>query len=123
MLRPFFVNYQVKFQEFVMAKEFWTVTEALEFFEVDEKFLKILEEESIVCPTCENDDLPARKFSTTEIEKLRVAKMLMEELEVNLPGVEIILQMRHNMIEMRKQFDAILADLSRHMRTHLDAGR
>ena len=106
-----------------MAKEFWTVREVLDFFEVEEQFLKILEEESIVCATCEDDNLPARKFSTVEIEKLRVAKMLMEELEVNLPGVEIILRMRRNMIEMRKQFDAILADLSRHVRTHLDAGR
>ena len=106
-----------------MAKEFWTVTEVLEFFEVDEQFLKVLEEESIVCATFEGDAPPARKFSTMEMEKLRVAKMLMEELEVNLPGVEIILRMRRNMIEMRKQFDAILADLSRHVRIHLDAGR
>ena len=105
-----------------MAKEFWTVNEVLEFFEVDEQFLKILEEESIVCATCDDNDLPGRKFSTMEMEKLRVAKMLMEELEVNLPGIEIILQMRRNMIEMRRQFDDILSDLSRHVRIHLDKG-
>ena len=106
-----------------MVKEFWTVKEVVEFFEVDEHFLKVLEEESIVCSTCEDEDPPVRKFPTEEMEKLRVAKMLMEELEVNLPGVEIILRMKYNMIEMRKQFDSILEDLARHVRVHVDAGR
>jgi MerR family transcriptional regulator/heat shock protein HspR len=106
-----------------MAKEFWTVTEVLEFFEVDEHFLAVLEEESIVCATCEDDNLPKRKFHTEDMEKLRVAKILMEEMEVNLPGVDIILRMKQNMIEMRKQFDAILEDLAKHVRVHVDAGR
>lgn len=106
-----------------MAKEFWTVTEVLEFFEIDEHFVRVLEEESIVCATCEDDDLRKRKFHIEEMEKLRVAKMLMEELEVNLPGVDIILRMKHNMIQMRKQFDAILEDLAKHVRVHVDSGR
>ena len=106
-----------------MAKEFWTVTEVLEFFEIDEHFIRVLEEESIVCATCEDDDLHERKFHVEEMEKLRVAKMLMEELEVNLPGVDIILRMKHNMVEMRKQFDAILEDLAKHVRVHVDSSR
>ncbi len=121
--KTFFVNNDATLWEFVMAKEFWTVTEVLEFFEVDEQFLKVLEEEEIVCATCEDDNLPARKFSAVEMEKLRVARMLMKELEVNLPGVEIILRMRRNMIDMRNQFDAILGDLSRQVRIHLNTGR
>lgn len=95
-----------------MDKEFWTVTEVVEFFQIDEKFLVQLEEEEIVCPTCPAD--PSDKvFSLNELENLRLAKVLVEDMGVNLAGVEIILRMRQNMFNMRKQFDEILEDLAR----------
>jgi len=47
-----------------------------------------------------------------ELDKLRLVKVLMEEMEVNLPGVEVILRMRQNMLQMRRQFDDILEDLA-----------
>ena len=97
-----------------MAKELWTVTEVLEFYQIEEGFLRHLEEEEIVCPAC-NGGLSTRLFHANELEKLRVAKILMEDMEVNLSGVEVILQMRKNMIDMRRQFDAILEDLVRQM--------
>ena len=98
-----------------MAKEFWTITEVVEIFQIDERFLAELEEEEILCPIC-RDDSQAKLFSSSELEKLRLAKMLIEDMDVNLPGVDIILRMRQNMIQMRKQFDAILEDLSQHLR-------
>ena len=105
-----------------MAKELWTVTEVLEFFQVEESFLRHLEEEDIVCPTCD-EDLSAKLFHINELEKLRVAKILVEDMDVNLSGVEVILQMRKNMIEMRRQFDAILEDLARQMQKTLKRNR
>jgi MerR family transcriptional regulator/heat shock protein HspR len=36
----------------------------------------------------------------------------MEDMDVNLPGVEVILRMRENMVQMRRQFDAILEELA-----------
>ena len=98
-----------------MTKEFWTITEVIEIFEVEERFLADLEEEEIVCPTC-LEDPSAKLFPTGELDKLRLAKILVEELGINLPGVDVILRMRQNMIEMRKQFDAILEDLAKHMK-------
>jgi MerR family transcriptional regulator/heat shock protein HspR len=98
-----------------MKKEFWTTHEVIEIFEIDERFLSELEEEEILCPTC-RDDSPAKLISSSELEKLRLAKLLIEDMDVNLPGVDIILRMRQNMIQMRKQFDAILEELSRHFR-------
>ena len=105
-----------------MAKELWTVTEVLEFFQIEEPFLRHLEEEEIVCPTC-NEGLSTRLFHINELEKLRIAKILMEDMEVNLSGVEVILQMRQSMIEMRRQFDAILEDLSRQLQKSLKISR
>jgi MerR family transcriptional regulator/heat shock protein HspR len=97
-----------------MTKKLWTVTDVLEFFQVEEKLIKDLEEEEIICPTCK-EGLPTRLFHIHELEKLRIAKILMEEMDVNLSGVEVILQMRQNMIDMRRQFDAILEDLARQL--------
>jgi MerR family transcriptional regulator/heat shock protein HspR len=39
-----------------------------------------------------------------------------EDLGVNLAGVDVILDMRRKMIEMRRQFDAILEDLANRFR-------
>ena len=98
-----------------MDKGFWTVKEVVEIFEVDERFLQELEEEVILCPLCR--DKPSSKvFSTSELEKIRLAKILVEEMDVNVAGVEIILRMRQMMFEMRKQFDDILEDLARQVR-------
>jgi MerR family transcriptional regulator/heat shock protein HspR len=94
-----------------MDKEYWTLAEVVEFFQIDEKFLVQLEEEEIVCPTCPTDP-PAKLFSSNELENLRLAKVLVEDMGVNLAGVEIILRMRQNMFNMRKQFDEILEDLA-----------
>lgn len=101
-----------------MEKEYWTVREVAAFFEVDEAFLKELEAEDILCPTC-GEGVETRLFHHRELEKLRLTKILMEDLDVNLSGVEIILRMRQNMIEMRRQFDAILEDLRQQVEQRL----
>jgi len=44
-----------------------------------------------------------------------------EELGVNLPGVDIILRMRRDMFSMRRQFDAILEDLARKIRAEVES--
>ena len=104
-----------------MTKEFWTVHEVVEFFEIEEAFLTELEEEEVLCPVC-RDDSPTKLFPSTELEKLRLAKILIEDMGVNLPGVEVILRMRQTMFEMRKQFDEILEDLARHLKRDFERG-
>jgi MerR family transcriptional regulator/heat shock protein HspR len=97
-----------------MKKEYWSIREVVEIFDVDEGFLRELEEEEIVCPSCLED--PSEKvFYLGEMEKLRLAKVLSEDMGVNLPGVEVVLRMRETIFEMRKQFDEILEDMARHM--------
>jgi MerR family transcriptional regulator/heat shock protein HspR len=94
-----------------MEKKSFTTTEIMEIFQVNEDLIITLEKEEIICPECSGDE-SLKHFSQEEIEKLRIAKMLIEDLDVNLPGVEIILRMRESMISMRRQFDDILDDLS-----------
>ena len=94
-----------------MAKEFWTITEVVELLEIEESFLLELEEEEVICPVC-RDAPPKKLFTSRDLERLRLAKALVEDMGVNVAGVEVILRMRQNMIEMRQQFDAILEDLA-----------
>ena len=93
-----------------MPKEFWTIREVVEFFELEERFIADLEDEEIICPIRKKNS-PKKLFSDAELEKLRLAKLLVEDMGVNLAGVEVILRMRQNMIEMRRQFDTILEEL------------
>jgi MerR family transcriptional regulator/heat shock protein HspR len=103
------------------TREFWTVTEVVEFFQIDETFLSELEEEDIVCPICK--ERPATKlFPPSELEKLRLVKVLYEDMGVNLPGIEVILRMRQSMFDMRHQFDAILEDLMQNLREAFKKG-
>jgi MerR family transcriptional regulator/heat shock protein HspR len=102
-------------------KEFWTVTEVMEIFEVDERFLSELEEEDLLSPVC-REGSPAKVFRTEELEKLKLVKDLVEDMGVNLPGVEVILRMRQMMFDMRRQFDEILDDLAQEFQDRLKRG-
>lgn len=103
-----------------MAKEFWTITEVVEIFQVERSFLIELEEEEIVCPECRDGDTENKIFFQPDLENLRLAKLLVEDMGVNLPGVDIILRMRRNMYAMRRQFDAVLEDMAREVRRVLE---
>ena len=92
--------------------KFWTVSEIINIFQVDKSFLQHLENEEIISPVFKEDSR-TKVFPEKEVEKLRIAKILIEEMDVNLAGVEVVLQMRKNMIEMRKQFDKILDEIAK----------
>ena len=94
-----------------MDKKYWTITEITHSLKIEKTFISRLEEEDLIHPVPENK-ASEKIFAAKDVEKLRLAKTLMEDMDVNLPGVEVILQMRKNMYEMRKQFDTILEDLS-----------
>lgn len=98
-----------------MAGKYWTKTEVIEIFQMETRFLNKLEEEEIVCPDSLEDPCEKR-FSEADLERLRLAKLLVEDMGVNLAGVEIILRMRQCMFDMRAQFDLILEDVAGNVR-------
>jgi len=103
-----------------MVKEYWTTTEVMERFEVEMPFLTELEEEEIICPVCREGD-PSKLFSEMDLENLRLAKLLVDDMGVNLAGVEIILRMRQTLFEMRAQFDAVLENVAEEVRRLLQS--
>jgi MerR family transcriptional regulator/heat shock protein HspR len=104
-----------------MDKDSFTIREAVEALGVDEDFIAVL-------VSCEIISFPPdekggeRMLTARELETIRVARILVEEMDVNLPGVEVILRMRQNMMDMRRQFDDILEDIAREVKRMM-AGR
>jgi len=101
-----------------MSKEIWTVSEITKIFNVDEDFIAELEKEEIISPVYKKKKTE-KVILLKDMERLRLAKILVDEMDVNLAGVEVILKMRQNMIDMRKQFDNIFEDMVKHVKEEL----
>jgi MerR family transcriptional regulator, heat shock protein HspR len=102
-----------------MTQDFFYRRQIIEIFEMDESFLSRLEDEELVHPV-QVESVPENVFPMEEVERIRIIHNLVNELEVNLPGVEVILEMRENMIRMQQQFDVILETLIRELKARFD---
>jgi len=54
-----------------------------------------------------------RLFSTSDIERLRKAQSLMDDLGVNLAGIDVILRMTERMVEMEQQMAQMEKEIKR----------
>ncbi len=85
---------------------FYSRRQVAELLEIEDEFLTSLEQEEIV-----QIDAPASSegdFSERMLERVRVADSLVRDLEVNLPGVAIILRLREEMAELRHALGSAL---------------
>ena len=55
-------------------------------------------------------------YPLDQVDRVRVARLLMEEMGVNLEGAEVALHMREQMIAMQRQFNEILRLLGRELK-------
>jgi MerR family transcriptional regulator, heat shock protein HspR len=101
-----------------MARTYYYRKEIIEIFRCDEQFLSELEAENLVRPV-EEDSLEEQVFPPDQVERIRIITTLMHDLEVNLAGVEVILEMRENMIRMQQQFHQILESLVDELKTRI----
>jgi DNA-binding transcriptional MerR regulator len=94
------------------------VSEVLTELHVDLEFLHKLEAGDLIHPkrTSEGDVV----ISSDDAERIRLAVLLTDELEVNLPGVEVVMHMRDAMLATQQQFadilDALVDELRRQLR-------
>lgn len=93
------------------------VSEIVLQLHIDTEFLRSLADENLIQlkETSEGDVV----ISSVDAERVRVALLLTGELDVNLPGVEVIMHMRDSMLAMQRQFSEILDALVEEMRRHL----
>ena len=79
--------------------------------------LEVYEREHLITikRTVENEPV----ISADDLERARLVALLLRDLEVNLPGAEVIVHMRDEMIAMRRQFAEILEELTAELRAAL----
>ncbi len=94
------------------------VAEVIAEFHITPEFLDALETEDLIHPkrTLEGDLV----ISAEDVARIRLALLLTGELEVNLPGVEVIMHMRDSMLAMQRQFSEILDALVEELRRQRD---
>ena len=90
-----------------MSQKYYYKEEIVELLECDEELLDRLEAEEIV-RSVRTETAPGRAFPEDQVERIRIVNNLVRDLDVNLPGCEVILEMRENMMRMRRRFDQIL---------------
>jgi len=92
-----------------MARKYFHVNEILELCGVKKDFVIRLERERLI------EAVKRRKgkvYSQEQLDRVRIARVLMEEMGLNLEGVEVVLHMREQMIAAQRQFLILLRALA-----------
>jgi len=98
-----------------MPRKFLRITEVIKICNVDAKFVMRLEREKVIYPIVRRSQ---KVYPLDQVDRVRVARLLMEDMGVNLEGAEVALHMREQMIAMQRQFDEILRRLGRQLKQH-----
>jgi MerR family transcriptional regulator, heat shock protein HspR len=96
-----------------MPRKYLRITEVTKICCVDAKFVKRLEQEKVISPIVRRRQ---KLYPMDQVDRVRVAHLLIEEMGVNLEGAEVALHMREQMIAMQRQFNEILSLLSQQLR-------
>jgi hypothetical protein len=89
--------------------KYFRLTEITEQYGIVASDLEALAREELISIKRTLDEEPV--VSSDDVEKARLALLLMRELDVNLAGAEVIVHMREEMVAMQRQFGTILEAL------------
>jgi MerR family transcriptional regulator/heat shock protein HspR len=96
-----------------MPRKFLRITEVVKICDVDEEFVIRLEKEKVIYPIVRRS---RKLYPLDQVDRVRVARLLIEEMGVNLEGAEVALHMREQMIAMQRQFNELLRLLGRELK-------
>ena len=96
-----------------MPRKFLRITEVVRICGVDEDFVTRLEKEKVIYPILRRTE---KFYPLDQVDRVRVARLLIEEMGVNLEGAEVALHMREQMIAMQRQFNELLRLLGRELK-------
>ena len=88
-----------------MTRKYLGIKEVMKICGVDETFTLRLEREEVIHPTTYRGK---KRCAGGQVDRVRVARILTMEMRVNLEGVDVVLNMREQMIAMQHQFDRVL---------------
>lgn len=89
-------------------RRYLKISEVVRVCRVDVKFVARLEEEQLIQPVLRRR---RKLYPIEQVDRVRVAHVLIHEMGVNLEGVEVALHMREQLIAVRQHFDRILRSL------------
>ena len=96
-----------------MARKYLRISEVVRICGVDSRFIKRLEEEQLISCVIRRRE---KYYRLDQVDRVRVARVLIEDMGVNLEGAEVVLNMREQMISMQRQFRELLTLLGRQAR-------
>jgi MerR family transcriptional regulator, heat shock protein HspR len=96
-----------------MPRKYLRITEVKKICGVDAKFVMRLEQEKVIYPIVRRR---RKLYPLDQVDRVRVARLLIDEMGVNLEGAEVALHMREQMIAMQRQFNQILRLLGRELK-------
>ena len=85
-------------------------------YEIHPQTLRLYEREGLLCPS--RTDGKTRLYSDEDMERLEFILSLTREMGINLAGVEVILNMKRQMQEIRQEMQATLGQYEALLRTH-----
>ncbi len=88
-----------------MEQQYYTIKVAAELCGMHEQSLRMYERRGLIAPQRSLGNI--RRFSAQDVEKIRFIKRLVDELGVNLAGVEVIMHMRQQLIATQAELDRL----------------
>lgn len=88
-----------------MARRYLSIREVADACGVDESFVVRLEREKVIQARRVRRQ---KRYPLEQVERIRVARVLIQDMQVNLEGVDVVLHMRDQMIAMQRQFERVL---------------
>ena len=88
-----------------MARKYLRITEVTKICGVSAEFVKRLEKEQVIYPVRRRRE---KIYPLDQVDRVRVARLLIDDMGVNLEGADVVLHMREQMIALRRQFNDIL---------------
>ncbi len=96
-----------------MPRKYLHLTEVTKICNVKPEFVMRLEREKVIAPILRRSE---KLYPLDQVDRVRVAHLLIDEMGVNLEGAEVALHMREQMIAMQRQFHEVLHLLRRQMK-------
>jgi MerR family transcriptional regulator, heat shock protein HspR len=94
-----------------MESRYYTIKVAAELCGMHEQSLRMYERRGLIAPRRSPGNI--RRFSDEDVEQVRFIKRLVDELGVNLAGVEVIMHMRQQLIEIQQELQELRRDQER----------
>lgn len=91
-------------------KKYFRVADIVAVCDVSAEFIHALEEESLIKSVRRRR---LKCYPLEQVDRIRVAQILVREMGVNLAGVEVALHMREQIISMRRELAVILQRFGR----------